>query len=331
MTEPRLAENIPADPDPEPQPDADGETTSWMRRLAAAESEIDDDDEYGDSDGVAPLASGTLLTLGVLWLAATMWSAHAEMAGGLADASVVLSSAALALPGTVAASLMAGAAAGLVAAGRFGPAWAGRRLTAGLTAGGVCGALAAGAILLSYGGGWSVGVLAITIGLAGLVGGAAVTVGLSTLAAGVAATLGVFVTGVLLSLFQPQLTALLGAGDTIASRADAVRMYVYLAAFTSGLVAGLIAYLFVRRRGPDLRWPAYLVAGGFAGVLLLTAEVLTRLGGARLLGLVGQLSAVDRASLIYAGGARVTSALIVGFVGALTAMIAFGRTLRRPV
>jgi hypothetical protein len=323
MTEPRLAEDTPAEPEPDP------ETTSWMRRLAA-DDDASDDDDAAESDGVAPLASGTLLTLGALWLAATMWSAHAEMAGNMADATVVLSSAALALPGTIAASLLAGAAAGLAAAGRFGTDSTGRRVAVGLAAGAVCGVLAAGAILLFYGGGASIAVLAITIGLAGLIGGATAAIPLPTLAAGIAATLGVFVTGVVLSLFQPQLTGLFGAGDTIASRADAVRTYLYVAALTSGLVAGLIAYLFLRRREADLRWPAYLVAGGFAGLLALAAEALTRIGGARLLGLVSELSADDRVSLYYAGGARVTSALIVGFVGAITAMVAFGRTLRRP-
>jgi len=319
MTEPKLAEDSPAEPDPE--------STSWMRRLAA-DSPYEDEDDIDDGRGPS-LASGTLLTLGVLWLAATMWSAHAELAGATA-ATVVLSSAALSLPAIVAACLLAGAGSGLSAAERFGTGTRIRRTAVGAAAGAVCGLLAAGAVLLTYGTGWSIGVLAITIGLAGLVGGAASAMPLPVLAAGLAATLAVFTTGVVARLLEPQITSLLGAGDSIASRFEARDRYLWLAAFVYGLLAGLIAYLFLRRRGPDLRWPAYMAAGAFAGVLALTAEALTRIGGARLLGLVSQLSADDQASLHYAGGARLTTALIVGFAGAITAMIAVGRTLKRP-
>jgi hypothetical protein len=320
MTEPSLAEETPAEPDPE--------TTSWMRRLAADDSGYEDED-YVDADAGPTLASGTLLMLGVLWLAAMMWSAYKELAGAT-EPSVILSAAALSLPVIVVACLLAGAGAGLAAAGRFGGGSTARRAGVGAAAGAVCGLLAAGLVLLTYGGGWSIGALAITIGLAGVVGGAAAVMPLPALAAGVAATLAVFTTSVLVRLFEPQLTTLLGAGDSVPSRFEARDRYVWLAAFVYGLVGGLIAYLFVRRRGSDLRWPAYLMAGGFAGALLLTGELLTRVGGARLLGLVSEISEGDRASLVYASGARINTGLIVLFVGAITAMIAFGRTLRRP-
>ena len=320
MTEPSLAEESPAEPDPE--------TTSWMRRLAADDAA--DEDENDVDAGLGPsLASGTLLTLGALWLAAMMWSAYKELADAT-EASVVLSSAALSLPAIVAACLLAGAGAGLAAAGRFGGETPARRAGVGAAAGAICGLLAAGAVLLTYGGGWSIGALAITIGLAGVFGGAAAAMPLPALAAGVAATLGMFATSVLVRLFEPQLTTLLGAGDSVPSQFEARNRYVWLAAFLYGLVGGLIAYLFLRRRGPGLRWPAYLMAGAFAGVLLLTGEVLTRVGGGRLLGLVSQVSDDDRATLVYASGARINTGLIVLFVGAITAMIAFGRTLRRP-
>jgi hypothetical protein len=327
MTEPSLAEETPAEPDPE--------NTSWMRRLAADDAAYEDEDEDGvDAGPGSSLASGTLLTLAVLWLAAMMWSAYKELTGA-PEASVILSSAALSLPAIVVACLLAGAGAGLAAAGRFGGGSLGggsraRRAGVGAAAGAVCGLLAAGLVLLTYGAGWSIGALAITIGLAGVVGGAAAAMPPAALAAGVSATLGLFATGVLVRLFEPQLTSLLGAGDSVPSQSDARDRYLWLAAFLYGLVAGLIAYLFLRRRGSELRWPAYLMAGAFAGALLLTGEVLTRVGGGRLLGLVSQISDDDRASLLYASGARINTALIVLFVGAITAMIAFGRTLRRP-
>ena len=311
----------------------ESDTSRFMRRLtddAPAGDGDDDLDESGESDA-APVGSTTLLLLGLVWLGAMMWSAHVEMAGNLADATVVLSAAALALPGTVAASLLAGAAAGLAAVDRLGGASPTRRRPVlGIAAGAASGAVAAGVILLAYGTGSAVTALAVTVGVAGLLGGAAAATPPPALAAGVAATLGVFVTGVVLNLFQPQLTALFGAGDTVASRAGAYDLYVSTAAFVSGLVAGLIAYLFLRSRGPDLRWPAYLFAGAFAGLLAMLAEALTRIGGARLLSFVSDLSAADQGTLDYLGGARIKSALIVGFVGGIAAMIAFGRTLRRP-
>ena len=49
------------------------------------------------------LGGAILLVLAVLWLAATMWSTRASIAGGTADPAVVISSAALALPTVVAA------------------------------------------------------------------------------------------------------------------------------------------------------------------------------------------------------------------------------------
>ena len=55
----------------------------------------------------------------LIWLAATMWGAHASIVGNAADAAVALGAAASSLPVVVAASLLAGAAAGLAVAGRF--------------------------------------------------------------------------------------------------------------------------------------------------------------------------------------------------------------------
>jgi hypothetical protein len=345
MTEPSLAEEAAAAAAPKTQasrrpesepppavagPPAESDTTRWMQKLADDGPESPDSDLDVDDDA-PPLAAGTLLTLGLLWLGATMWSAHAELAGNIADATVVLSSAALALPGTVTASLLAGAAAGLTAASRFaGTGPAARRLAVGLAAGTASGGLAAGAIVLAYGGGWAVAAVAITIGVAGMLGGTTAVLPPPALAAGIAGTLGVFVTGVVLSLFQSQLKTLFGAGATVDSQKQAADLYLYAAALVAGLVAGAIAYLFLRRRGPGLPWPAYLLAGATAGLLALIAEALTRIGGARLIGLVSDLSDNDRETLTYLAGARVVSALVVGFAGGLTAMIAVGRTLRRP-
>ena len=78
------------------------------------------------------MGAGVLFVLGLLWLAATMWSARASFNGDADDPTVVVSSAALVLPGVVVATLMAGAAAGLAGVSRFArpvapapvPSWA---------------------------------------------------------------------------------------------------------------------------------------------------------------------------------------------------------------
>ena len=323
-------------------------TSRWMQRLAehtsptptdsgatAGAAADDGDGDVArvevDSQRSRPVGSGILLVLGLLWLAATMWAAHAAIAGNAVDAAIVISSAALALPGIIAASLLAGAAAGLAAAVRRATHRAvGRRALVGLAAGASCGVTAAGVILFAYGANSSVALLAITVGVAGLLGGAAAVLPPPVLAAAIAATLGVFVIGVTLNLFQSPLKSLLGAGDTVASQASAARLFSSAAAVVGGLVAGLVAFIYLRRRGPAQKWPSYLIAGSAAGLLALVAEGLTQLGGSRLLSLVGNLSTADRAVLDYLIEARMERALIVGFVGGITAMIAVGRTLRRP-
>jgi hypothetical protein len=65
--------------------------------------------------------------------------------------------------------------------------------------------------------------------------------------------------------------------------------------------------------------------------MLLLAEGITRIGGGPLLRLASSVSDADRAFLLDAGTARVKYGLIVFFLGAIIAMIAFGRTLpKRP-
>ena len=76
-----------------------------------------------------------------------------------------------------------------------------------------------------------------------------------------------------------------------------------------------------------LRWPAYLVAGAGPGLLLLTAEVILRVGGRELLDLASALSEADAVAQTALGTSRIDNAIWVLFVGALTAMIVFGRTL----
>jgi hypothetical protein len=278
------------------------------------------------------VAAGVQLGLGLLWLAATMWAAHASILANADDAAVALSSAAGALPGVIAAALFAGACAGFAAV-RFVPfavvGWRPRLLT-GLGAGAVIGAIAAGLILWGYGTNDAVAALAVTVGIAGLLGGAAAVLPDRVLAAGLAATTAVFLAGLALGVLNPSLNTLfLGSDADVAARADASTGLAYLQSAITGALAGFVAYLMLRREARP--WPWFLGAGAVPGVLLLVAELLTHTGGASLQRTVKAFSPFDEALVEFTDFARLRHALVVLFVGGIVAMIAVGRTLTRPV
>lgn len=272
------------------------------------------------------LPTGLLLALALLWLGAMMWRAHALIAGNVADPAVALGSAANALPVVVAASIVAGVAAGLAVAGRFGTRARGRLLAGGL-AGVVCGGVAAAVIILGYGSNASVAVLAATVGLGAVLGGAAAALPRAVLVAALTASLGALVVSVLISEYQSPLVELFGAGDSPASKEAAATRLAYAQAMVCGLVAGTIAHVGLRRVAHGLAWPAYLLAGAGPGLMLLLAEAVTRIGGASLMEYVRDLSPADRAFMAYAENARLRNALIIGFVGGILAMILYGRAL----
>ena len=83
----------------------------------------------------------------------------------------------------------------------------------------------------------------------------------------------------------------------------------------------------MRRGRYGRRFPAYLAAGAAPGVVLLLAELVTRLGGGQLYGLAGRLGGADAQLLDLMGTSRLEHALIVLFAGTLTALFVFGRTL----
>jgi hypothetical protein len=278
----------------------------------------------------AGLGSGVLLALGLLWLAITMWTAHASILGNSGDPAVALGSAAGALPGVIAASLLAGGTAGLALIGRFGRSGGTvRRLLVGLAAGSVCGLVAAGAILYGYGANSSIAVLAVTVGIAGAVGGASAALPSPVFAAGIVATLVVFLRR---SVVQPRATA---ADQPVrhgqhAAVAGVGERGVRLHAVRRERAAGRDRRVLVP--APPRRTPLALVPAGRAlpGLLLLATEALTHLGGSSLFGIVKGFSAWDRAMVEFTDFARFRNALVVLFVGGLTAMIAVGRTLSRP-
>lgn len=270
--------------------------------------------------GVAVLA-----ILAVTWLAATLWVLRREISTSVSEA-VGIASAAISLPTVVSAGLVAGTASGLLA-GTFAArrrSWpAATRWVAALGASIVVGVLAAIAVVAGYGGP-AAGVLAGTVAAAVILGGA--VAGLPNpyvVAAVVTGALTVFAVLFLFNFFQDPLLSL-GARGWLALASSVV----------SGLASGVVAFAYLRRAsrrpGVSPRWPSYMLAGGGVGLLLLVTEVVTRIGGAQILESVSELSLADRAFRSGADASRVRFALLVLFIGALSATIAFGRTLKRP-
>ena len=282
-----------------------------------------------DTATEARTSSGTLtqLFVGLVWLGVTFFTAHATIKGNAEDVSVALGTAAAALPGVIAATLLTGASIGQAAGSRF-PATL-RRLLAGAGLGLIFGAAAALAIRYAYGDTSSITVLAVTVGVASVVGGASAVLPRPGLAAALWATTWVFVAGLIVGVLQSNLMGLLGGGPdaSLAAQADAAKLIAYGQSILTGLVAGLIAFRSLRRAGRA--WPWFLVAGAYPGLLLLAAEVLTRVGGSSLLNLVKSFSPGDAAVLTFTDWARLRHALIVAFVGGFIAMIEVGRTIGR--
>lgn len=275
-----------------------------------------------------------LAAVAVAYLAALLWSARATITGR-ADAESEVTSAAYALPGTISAALVAGAAVALLVlallARRRDPG-ATTRFAVATGAGLGLGLLSALSIITINTEGWVYAVLGGTVAAAATMGGALAGVRVPrVVAAGCWAALAVFAAGVVLSLsfIQNPLRDLLGAGDTRASLSSAATTYAYLQAALGGLAAGLVAYA-VLRRGPAVRWPAYTLAGAAPGLVLVIAELLTRTAGARVVDLAGKVSPLEQTVQQMLSGSRLNGGLVVLFVGAIAATIAIGRKLGPP-
>ncbi|MBC8992008.1 hypothetical protein H9X95_17820 [Micromonospora chalcea] len=279
-----------------------------------------------------------LLSLG--WLAAMLWSTR-EAIHSTAAGVTAISLSAYALPGVITAALVTGATVALAATNRLGRATL--RFLAAVGTGLVVGLLAAVAINLTYADNATTNTIAGTTAAAAIIGGAmagarqARVVGAIT-----AATLTAQIFVVLFSRARDPLSDLFGAGETQQSVLDAAKWVSRTESLLAGLLAGLAAYLYLtwsRRRAErrdgvasPLRWPAYLVAGAGAGLLLLLTEVIIRIGGRGLLDLAAALSEADEVAQTALGTSRVDNGIWVLFVGALTTLIVFGRTLGpRPV
>lgn len=288
----------------------------------------------GRADGVGRLTASVLAAAGLVWLAASLITAHASVVGNAEVPAVALGAAAFALPTLVAAALVAGAASAL-AAGEYtrrggGAGSAVWRVVAGLGTAAVLGGACAGLVVYGYGTFAQVTTLAGTVAGAAVLGAVvAVLVPSPVLASGLFATIGVLLLGLVAGLAQPNLVGLFGGGTTLDSQVTASYTLAYVVGVLGGILAGAVAFGILRRH-PARVWPWYLLAGALPGLLLLTAELVARLGGASLIEIVRNLSDGDRYAIDLGAFSRLRNAMVVTFVGGLTALVAVGRTLRRP-
>jgi iron complex transport system permease protein len=287
-----------------------------------------------------PVRSGpgvALAVVALLWAVAMLLSARITITGR-AEAEMEVTSTAYALPGAISACLVAGAAVALLALGllnrRGRTLGASARFGVTVATGLVTGLLAAVSMITINTEGWLYAVVGGTLAAAATLGGAIAGVRLTRVVASTCwAGLAVFAVGFGLNLFQYPLLRLFGAGDDQASQAGAVGWFAMTQSVTAGLAAGLVAYLTLRRShnrggGTGAPWPQYALAGAGPGILLVIAEGLARTAGARVLDLAGKVSEVELLAQDMLSGSRINNALIVTFVGAITAIIAIGRTMR---
>ena len=275
-----------------------------------------------------------IATIGVLWLAGTLWASYAAISA--ADgADLVVVQASVALPRVLSATVFAGAVLALVAVAlltRARPGTADRwpaRLGTAAGTGLLVGMVTALLVVLAYDGSSTIRGLAAPVVAAGLLGGAVAAVRPGTVvAAGLSGTVAATVVSLLHGAWEGELRQLVSSGQTPQALATATSRVFYLAAVVAGLAAGITAFVHLRRRRSGPGWPGYLLAGALAGLLGVVTELVTRVGGARLYTLAGALSANDRTVQDYLAAARLNNALVVLFVGGLAAMVAFGRTLR---
>jgi hypothetical protein len=282
----------------------------------------------------APRPGIALAVTALLWAAAMLFSARITITGR-EQAEMEVTSTAYALPGAISACLVAGAAVALLVLGlltrrgrRFG---ATARFGIATGAGLATGLAAALSMITINTEGWLYAVVGGTLAAAGTLGGAVAGARVARMVAATCwAALAVFAVGFGLNLFQTPLLRLFGAGGDQAAQAGAVSWFALTQSVTSGLAAGVVAYLVLRprRQGTAPAWPVYAVAGAGPGILLVVAEGLARTAGARVLDLAGRVSEIELAAQDLLSGSRINNALIVTFVGAITAIIAVGRTLR---
>jgi len=267
--------------------------------------------------------------LSLIWLAIDLWAAHGQISQSVGS-EVALTNAAYALPGVVQATLVAGI--GLAVLGTL-PIAAGRtdlRVIVAIIAGAVAGGASGAAVAVAYPHLPSIGGLVTTLVIAGAIGGLLTVVPVIATAApgALAAALAGLIVVTILNSNRVLSTMLrwFGSGSGADSLIAASKRVQFVDYLVVGLIVGIVAFLRLRRT--RLRsTPAYVLAGALPGVLLLVAYGLAQIGGSRLLDAANALSEADKLINDLEWSEVVPNAMIVLFVGALTAMIAYGRTL----
>ena len=287
-----------------------------------------------DEDAFRPAGSLAVAVLALVWLVIDLGIAYKTVREGvLADTQV-----ALIIPSITAAALVAGAAVGVLAvgrlAGRFGDVErAVPRVLSGALGGSVIAVVAVAGMLLAYHAGAAVAAVAITVAVAAIGGGALAAIRpTATIAAGLAGSLAYTVVSVIEAFFRDSLLRLFGAGaNTVAAYAAAENRLSLVVSLLTGIIAGATAFVFLRRSGLTLPWPAYLAAGAVPGALLLIADGVAWLGAIQLRQAIGAFSEFDRISLAMLQPAKTNSEMIVFFAGTVTAVILVGRKMKSSV
>jgi len=270
-----------------------------------ADDTITDTETRRESTGTAQE-----LFLSLIWLATTMYVAHATL-GPASEPGGVLGTAREAMPDLILSSLVTGASLGAVAGSRFrGP---GGRLLAGLGIGTAFGLLAAFAMRMVYGAQPSITLLAVTVGVTTIVGGAFAILAAEIVDGGLWSMTWVAFLGVMFPVW------LLGLGE------DSFLADTRLQSALMGVV-GLYALQRLRGERRPLFW--YPLAGALPGLLLLTAEFLTRFGGGALTKLVEGAQS-DSQPLLEPSAEALRNALIVLAVGGVLCLVVGMRSRAR--
>lgn len=272
--------------------------------------------------------------LTVAWLVTKAWAAHEQIrtSGG---GTIALATAAAALPGILQAVIVAGIGVGLGVIGLWTSAGARRRWVAGIGGGLLIGVASAATIMVAYPKLPSVAGIAVAVAAGGVIGGliAAAFPDPAIPGAAASATLASFVAITILNsnaVLSRMLRAYGGKGSDAAGYLHANNMIRYTDFAIVGIVAGLTAFWYLRRRG-IAKFPLYMLGGASAGLLLLIADGLMVTGGAKLLDATKAISEADRLVNDWESSWTVPNALLAVFVGAFVAVIAFGRTLKPKV
>ncbi|UWP81800.1 hypothetical protein [Dactylosporangium fulvum] len=295
-----------------------------VKRAETVEPVVDPVDEWRPSGAV--LVAG----LALLLLLLTLYSAYGVLADAAGD-FMATTLAALVLPSILVATILTGVATGVVAVGRFANVdriWS--RLLSGALGGLPVGLLAMGGTVAAYHKGPAIPYVAVVVVLTGVLGGAVAAIRpISAAAAGAVGGVAVTAIGLIVAYFQNDLTDFFGNQETVGTMAIASARLQLTTSIVSGVIGGLVTYVYLRRTGLTLPWPAYLLAGAVPGLLTLAATLLGWVGRLPLVDFVRDRSVFDAQIIAGRLPEQINHGMIVFFAGAFTAMIAVGRTLRR--